>query len=740
MIRVNVPEDVKPIRLRMFIEICIVAALILVCGISIYQRWGTAIRHDRQRELMAIADLKVKQITDWRNDRLTFGMQIGHSPLIIENIKKCLRDPRDSYDRAILTNWMRVQKQAYRFQKIYFTDSTGRILLASPEDTAALAPLMRGFIRDAFQKHIPMLSELHKRSIDGTIHMDLMVPVIDSSPSATRIIGMLIFAINPELFLYPLIQSWPVVSKTSETLLVKKIDTSVVFLNELRYKKNTALTLAASINDSDLPAAMAVRGKTGIIEGIDYRNVPVLAALEAVPGTQWYMVAKIDKSEAYESLHAIGWFSLGLSGLLILLSAVIIGLVWRRRVADIKLAEREQLAVTLRSIGDGVISTDIQGRIVLMNRVAEELTGWTLNEAFGLPLEKIFHIIHEYTRKPCENPVDKVLRTGSIITLANHTVLLSKDGKERIIVDSGAPIKNKQSQTVGVVLVFRDNTDKQRAEEHAINNQKLESIGILAGGIAHDFNNLLFGIFGYLDMAREQSADNEQALHSINKALAVYNRAQDLTRQLLTFSKGGMPVKKTVSLNSIVSEMTHFALSGSNVKCTVEIPDDLWQCDADENQIGQVIDNLIINAKQAMPDGGIMHVFAENYMIHDNSRVALLAGPYVRIAFRDNGPGIAPENLARIFDPFYTTKKTGSGLGLSTCHSILRKHDGCIDVESVVGKGTTFYIYLPALPESLVPEIRNEAASPIDAVDSTHIADSSNMRQILVMDDEDFIS
>ena len=171
------------------------------------------------------------------------------------------------------------------------------------------------------------------------------------------------------------------------------------------------------------------------------------------------------------------------------------------------LAEKERLSVTLRSIGDGVITTDIDSNIVLMNKVAEEITGWKQEEAQGKKLDDVFKIIHEATREPHENPVKKVLSSGKVIELANHTLLISRDGTERMIADSGAPIKDKKDTIIGVVLVFRDTTEKQKLLEIAQNTQKLESLGILAGGIAHDFNNLMGGIFGYLDMAKEEAKE-----------------------------------------------------------------------------------------------------------------------------------------------------------------------------------------------------------------------------------------
>jgi PAS domain S-box-containing protein len=385
----------------------------------------------------------------------------------------------------------------------------------------------------------------------------------------------------------------------------------------------------------------------------------------------------------------------------------------------------EKLSVTLRSIGDGVITTDTLGNIEIMNLVAEEYSGWKQNDARGKPLASVFNIINEITRKPHDNPVEKVLSTGQVIELANHTVLISRDGTERIIADSGAPIKDKEGKTIGVVLVFRDVTEKQKMLDTMQRIDKLDSIGILAGGIAHDFNNLLGGIFAYLEMAREQSSADKTISRYLDRALSVFERAKDLTQQLLTFSKGGAPKRKTGQLGSLVRENAAFALTGSNIRCEYHIAQDLRLCDFDENQIGQVIGNIVINAQQAMALGGTIDISVNNISLEKGENPGLQAGNYLRVSIKDTGIGIPQEMLKRIFDPFFTTKQKGNGLGLATCYSIVQKHDGYIDVESVLGKGSTFHIYLPASHKGAVEEITQTT--------SQHRGTGN----FLIMDDED---
>ncbi|MBU7016893.1 MAG: PAS domain S-box protein [Theionarchaea archaeon] len=388
-------------------------------------------------------------------------------------------------------------------------------------------------------------------------------------------------------------------------------------------------------------------------------------------------------------------------------------------------AEKERLAVTLRSIGDGVITTDTEGTIVLINKAAELLTGYTAEEATGNPLDTVFCIINEQTRSPCKNPVTRVLSQGAVVGLGNNTVLISRDGTERVIADSGAPIRDHMSRIIGVVLVFRDVTEKRKREQELLRTQKLESLGNLAGGIAHDFNNILTGIMNNAALARIYTTDNRAGarLTKIEKASM---QARNLTQQLLTFSKGGSPIKKTTSLNKVIRDSTSFALRGSNVRCHFYISDELSPADIDEGQISQVINNLIMNADEAMPEGGVIQVRAENVVVGEES-FFLQKGTYTRISIEDQGVGIPEKYLSRIFDPYFTTKQKGSGLGLATAYSIIKRHNGHLNVESEVGVGTTFHIWLPASRDSL----KREEIQPHTPI--------KGEGRILFMDDEETI-
>jgi PAS domain S-box-containing protein len=391
--------------------------------------------------------------------------------------------------------------------------------------------------------------------------------------------------------------------------------------------------------------------------------------------------------------------------------------------------EKELLSVTLRSIGDGVITTDVDGRIVLMNKMAETLTGWQTQDAAGQPLDRVFNIINVKTREPCESPVHKVIDTGQIIGLENHTVLIAKDGSQKNIADSGAPIRNKKSRIIGVVLVFRDTTDQLRMEQELMKIEKLESIGVLAGGIAHDFNNILAGILGNINLAAQEENLKNRTKEYLISAEKASLRAKDLTQQLLTFSKGGEPVKQISGLGNIIRNSAGFVLHGNKVNCRFDIPEDLWLVDIDKGQISQVIQNIVLNAGHAMPDGGTIEICCENIVVKNKRyRLPVQKGNYVKICIQDTGTGIPNDVIGKIFDPYFSTKKMGSGLGLAITHSIILKHGGYIFVESTLGGGTTFTIYLPSSTQQKTPnfELSAQNGSPKKA-------------KILLMDDEEMV-
>jgi PAS domain S-box-containing protein len=402
--------------------------------------------------------------------------------------------------------------------------------------------------------------------------------------------------------------------------------------------------------------------------------------------------------------------------------------VAERTIAEDQLAEeKERLAVTLRSIGDGVITTDISGRVLLVNRVAERLTGWKQEYASGYPIAQVLSLVDEKNRTPVENPALRLMNQDESSNFPYRAVLVARDGTERVIEESVSIMSDHENRTIGIVIVFRDITERQKLENELARTQKLESLGLLAGGIAHDFNNILTAIFGNITLARMHTGEDSPGYERLAEAENAMVRAKELTQQLLTFSKGGAPVKETADITGIIIDSTKFMLRGSQSRCEFAINPSLWTVDVDVGQISQVINNIVINADHAMSGGGIIQVSSLNCSLKKGTLLPLAPGRYVKITIADKGSGIPKENLTRIFDPYFTTKAKGSGLGLSTAISIIRKHSGHIEIESEPGKGTSVHIYLPASDKSL--------NGPVTGNDQ--LVHGSG--RILVMDDEEAI-
>jgi len=392
--------------------------------------------------------------------------------------------------------------------------------------------------------------------------------------------------------------------------------------------------------------------------------------------------------------------------------------------------EREQLRVTLNSIVDGVITVDHSGRVELMNPVAEKLTGWQQEEVAGQKLESIFRI-NLFGQSDFEiNASADDLLVSLQGTFERQGVLVAKAGTECRVSVSAAPIYAGDGALQGQVIVFRDETERIKTEEELFKVKKLESVGLLAGGIAHDFNNILSGLFGNLELAKRKIDDDHAAFPYLKVAHQALERATGLTNQLLTFAKGGEPVLETVSIQQLIDDVVQFNLSGSQVKADINIPDDLWPVRADKGQLGQVLANLTINAKHAMPTGGILKVSAENFTLLRKNSAAQEPQDFIRLRIADEGIGMAEEIVEKIFDPYFSTKQTGSGLGLATVRSIVEKHNGTIHVSSQPGKGSVFIIELPADRQQ-----RREDSEIFSPTGEKRVVAA----RVLVVDDEDMV-
>jgi PAS domain S-box-containing protein len=360
------------------------------------------------------------------------------------------------------------------------------------------------------------------------------------------------------------------------------------------------------------------------------------------------------------------------------------------------------------------------GKFAMVNPGFEVLTGYHAQELLGQYCLSL--VAPEYKALVRE----KAIRRLKGIELPPYEYrFIAKSGETGWVLETVTPTKYQGEKAV--LGYFMDISPLKQLEEQFLQAQKMEAVGTLAGGIAHDFNNILTAILGNIGLAALDDKIGTRSKKRLAQAEAACLRAEALSQQLLTFAKGGAPIKKIFSLAELLTESTAFTCVGSPVKCKTTFPENLWSIAADPGQIGQVFQNLIINAIQAMPTGGTITVWAENFTLGTDSGMPLGAGRYIKISVRDQGMGIPAEHLPRIFDPYFTTKQKGSGLGLASAYAIVNKHHGHIAVESKPGVGTTFTIYLPAVEQQVIPQPEEDRALRVGT------------GKILVMDDEEMV-
>ena len=398
--------------------------------------------------------------------------------------------------------------------------------------------------------------------------------------------------------------------------------------------------------------------------------------------------------------------------------------ITERKRSEQRLKESEErLRMLIEGTNDVITLQDKSGRFLYYNGTNRYGVG--SGGFLGKTPYDVFQ--HAEAARMMEN-MTQVFETGRSLTTEEDVM---RDGDRLWFNVNRYPIRDEKSNIVSVATISRNITERKRMEEDLIKVQKLESIGTLAGGIAHDFNNILTVMLGNITLAKMSIEAENKATKRLNDAEKATMRAKDLTQQLLTFAKGGEPFKKVVSLKRLVEESVNLSLSGSNVRCEYEIADDLYPVEIDEGQIRQVIHNVMVNAKEAMPSGGVVTIRAENMTLDAENDLSLEKGYYVRIDITDRGPGIPGTYLPKIFDPYFTTKEMGSqkgtGLGLAICYSIIRKHQGYIKAESKVGAGTTFAVYLPAYRKGHVSDRGDGAAL------------AGHKGKVLLMDDEEMI-
>ncbi len=458
---------------------------------------------------------------------------------------------------------------------------------------------------------------------------------------------------------------------------------------------NTALTTVQKVKPDIILMDIILRGKLdGIETAASIRNIADIPIL--------FLTAHSDQKTLARAMR-ISPFGYILKPFREKELSMTIGLALQHHRMDAAIRKSEtRLQAVLSRIGAAVISTDRDGRITFINSAAVKYTGITPEEAAGKKFSTVIKMVSRISRQPVDSTIKKIAEIDSIGHYPDQVILLSADDSEREIEGITDPVRDMRGQVTGYTFIFHDVTEKNRIKESIEHSRKLESLGVITGGIAHNFNNLLTGIFGYVSLAKMHSSPEDACRIYLDNAEKILGKTQNLSRQLLSFSRGG-GINKRFNPVKIVKTTTRAVLKETRMQFQLTAAPDLSCIEFDTDQFALVISNIVENSVYATKGSGLIHITCTNATVkQQNSNYP--KGEYVQIKISDTGTGIDPEILHNIFDPFYTTEDDKTGIGLSTAYFILRNHHSYISVDSKPDKGTSFTILLPAFPANVTAQ------------------------------------
>lgn len=701
----------------------------VTAGVWSYHRQTERTIAARHSELSAIAQLKGRQLAAWRRERLADARLMQQAPLQAAAIKDFLAG-RTTEMTGGLQEILSVVLTTSEYKSAVLVDPDGRVLIAAPSLPPGSQFGLRSYLKEGLATGRPILSDMH-RDTGEDAHIDLVIPFRDNSRQTP--IAALVLKINPTSFLIPLLEAWPTTTETGETLLVKREGESVRFLFRLRRNADEPITITLPMDSPELPAAMALRGTRGVVEGIDYRGERVLAALEGVRDSDWHLVAKVDKAEVLSSLRPIAWSVSAIVVLAVLAVSAGAATLWRtqrarhyreqyesereRRLVEESLTaelrrsldEQARLTAALEQAAEAILITDVSGRVIYANQASARFCESCSGKVEGREIEAI---VGGAAGGPAVGRLHEAIEhgeswEGEVTGRCQNGRLLRKD----VTV---TPVRTRAGHLTNYIAVVRDVTREREVEDQLRQAAKMEAIGRLAGGVAHDFNNLLTAVLGYTEVILFSSSANGKIRSSAEEIRAMALRAAELTKQLLTFGRGQVSEQKAEDLNRIVSA-THKMLTrmiGEDIELVLDLCPERLTVRIDKTHAEQILMNLAVNARDAMPNGGVLTI--RTRMVETSSdEITLPAVPdatkWFCLEVLDSGCGIEDSVRERIFEPFFTTKGAGkgTGLGLTTVYGIVNQSGGRISVESILGGGTTFRILLPlcAVPAAEGPAV-----------------------------------
>ncbi|MBI5510882.1 MAG: PAS domain S-box protein [Deltaproteobacteria bacterium] len=723
----------------------LVATAVITAGYASYKGYERHYRAGVEHQLAAVAELKIDGLAQWRKERFADADLLFDNERFAGGVRGYLNAPDDPGARARLDTWLAKIQAAHQYNRVLLVDPQGALLRSAPEATERLAPHLVDTVTETLQARRVAILDFHRDAPGGPIYLGVAVPIFEAG-AARKPLGLLVLRIDASTYLYPFIKRWPTASRTAETLLVRRDGDEVVFLNELRFQAGTALNLKSPLTDLKTTAVQAALGREGIVEGVDYRGVPVVAFIRKVPDSPWVLVARIDAEEIYAPLAQRLWELVLVITALILAAGASLAFIWHRQAVRYHLERHEAAAELTRlrqavdASGDAIFMTDRDGVITFVS------AGFT--HLYGFEAAEVVHKVTPRILKSGQLPPEAYSSFWAAITakqqVKGELVNRTKDGRLLTVESSANAIIDARGNVVGFMAVQRDVTERRGAEAHRERleeqlrvSQKMEAIGGLAGGIAHDFNNLLSVILSYVGFALQSVAASDPLHDDLLEIKKAGERAATLTRQLLAFSRKQILQPVPLDMNQAATGLEKMLrrILGEDIDLVQALAPDLGLTMADPGQLDQVLMNLVVNARDAMPHGGKLTIETANVELGDDTalRHAVKPGPYVMLAVTDTGCGMDDKVRGRLFEPFFTTKAKGkgTGLGLATVYGIVKQSGGNIWVYSEVGKGSTFKIYLPRIPATLAVARGTPLPPP-----TTHTGGGET---VLVIEDEEAV-
>ncbi len=698
----------------------LLAAGIVAVSYVRFHHYQRRFQADMEATLEAIAELKVGELTQWRRERLGDALWFVDNDDFSRRVRSWLENPADARARAGLESWLQHTRAAFRYDRVCLLDAAGVERACVPAATEPAEPHLLADALEVLRTRRPTLLDFHREDPGGAIHLAVLAPILDQGQA----LGVLVLRIDPRQYLYPMLRRWPTSSRTGEALLVRREGEEVVFLNDLRFRANAALNLRIPLTQRDNPAARAVQGEEGVMQGPDDRGQPALAAARAVPGSPWVLLARMDAAEVYAPLRRQLGSMLATIAALLLGAGALVGLVWRNQrvrfyrqefLSEQALRESQhRFYSTLNGMLEGFQIIGHDWRYLYLNDAAAAFGRRAKGELLGRTLMECYPGIQE---TPMFAALQRCMQER--VPLRVEEPFTYPDGASAWFELSIQPVPE------GVVVLSLDTTQRKHAEAarenleaQLLQAQKMEAVGRLAGGVAHDFNNMLQTILGYADLLLVEIAPGHPQRESVEEIEKAAQRSADLTGQLLAFARKQTIAPRVLDLNESVAGLLKMLrrLIGEDIDLLWKPARDPVRVKMDPAQLHQILANLVVNARHAIT--GVGHITIETGAVEFDpgycaDHAGFVPGRYALLAVSDDGAGMDRETLANIFEPFFTTKQQGqgTGLGLATVYGIVKQNGGFINVYSEPGRGSTFKIYLALHGETAAEEAKPAAVA-----------------------------